>query len=187
MSTEPRTLAGYVVELVDRLDAGDPAAGRRLRRVVAGRRARIQVGDEAVVVDFSDGQLRVMDAGTCRERVDGDGVTDRATVIDLLDARTDVTACILNGRIQVRGAWHDVADMFLAIEIVLDATPRVPALRRLAREYRDQVRPLLTAERLRGTAAGGYRWPPHAVEDTERALLSSLGLLPPGGDGGTSP
>ena len=183
MSTEQRSLAEYVVEIVERLDAGDPAAGRRLRRVVGHRRARIQVGVESVAVAFVAGHLLVVDAASCREPIDGEGATDRTTVVDLLDARTDVTECLLGGRMQVRGAWLDVADMFLAIEIVLDATPRVPALRRLAAAYRADAPPLEAAARRRGATRGAPLWSHAAVDDAELVLLSRLGLVTNGSRG----
>lgn len=195
MSTDGRTLAGYVRELVARLGAADPDALARLRAVVADRRARIALDGEAVEVAFRAGTLEVARAPTGHP-LDGSGTTDSRTVLDLLDGTLEVTDAVLTGRLHVEGPAGAVADMFQAIGIILDATARVPALRHLADEFRQRrggrppagpggppTRPRPPAD---GAApqAGGAAPPPddRAVSgagETERELLARLGLLPP--------
>src|SRR5687768_15678353 len=129
-----RTLGEYVAELVRRMGEADPAALERMRRTVGGRRARFRLDDEAVDVWFEPDGLRVEEpAGD----VDGEGQTDRGTVLDLLDGYLEVTDAILDGRLRVFGAVDEIARMFAAIEILLDCSARAPALQRLARDFRD--------------------------------------------------
>jgi hypothetical protein len=172
-----RTLAEYVAELIGRLDDGDPVASRRLRRVVGTRTARITLDDETVVVRFVRGTLVVRDADADHP-ADGSGATDRATTLDLLDARIEVTEAILDGRIDVVGRDADVQRIFLAIEILLHSAPRVPALQTLARDYRrDPCRPVKpTAARATVPTALG----PNEPSRTERGLLKRLDLMPQG-------
>jgi hypothetical protein len=129
------TLAEYVEGLVAGLAAADPEADSRLRRVVGRRRARIQLDDESVDAWFTgDGALRVV--ASSASEVDGSGYTDRATVLDLLDGYLEVTEAISSGRLAVVGAAEDVVRMFQAIEILLDASARAPALQRRALDFR---------------------------------------------------
>ena len=170
MSIEPpcRTLAEYVGELVRRLGDADPAALERMRAVVDGRRARIVLDDEAVDVAFAGAELRVEPAG--EGAVDGTGVTDRATTLELLDGYLEVTDAILDGRLDVTGGVDDVERMFGAIEILLDVAARAPALQDLAADYR--------ADPCRAPRRSPPPPPPARSGESERALLDRLGLLP---------
>jgi hypothetical protein len=170
MSIEPpcRSLAEYVEELIRRLGAADPAALERMRDVVDGRRARIVLDDEAVDVVFDGSTLRVQPAGS--GTADGEGVTDRATTLELLDGYLEVTDAILDGRLDVTGGVDDVERMFGAIEILLDVAARAPALQDLAADYR--------ADPCRAPRRSPPPPPSPPTGETERALLDRLGLLP---------
>ena len=67
-------------------------------------------------------------------------------VLDLLDGYLEVTDAILSGRLRAWGAVQDIVRMFSAIEIILDASSRVPTLQALA-------------ERFKREKAGGSRAP----------------------------
>lgn len=156
-----------------RLGAGDPAALARLRQAVGGRRARIRLDDETIEVAFADGALTVEPGGG---RVDGEGETDRQTVLDLLDGWLEVSDAILDGRLRVFGTREAVPRMFLAIEILLDGSARLPALQGLARDFRDDpCRPPPGRPR-RGSRRAP--WDPAGVGEAERMLLARLDLLP---------
>ena len=169
-----RTLGEYVAELVRRLGEADPAALGRMRQTVGDRRARIRVDDEAVDVWFDpDGGLRVDEPVG---QVEGEGETDRGTVLDLLDGYLEVTDAILDGRLRVLGAVDEVARMFAAIEILLDCSARAPALQRLARDFRDDTArqpPEAPQRRSRGGP-----WHPTGPDGEEISLLERLDLLP---------
>jgi len=171
-----RTLAEYVRELVGRLGEADADAAARLRDAVAGRRARIRLDDEAVDVAFRDARLEVRKSGG--RHVDGEGATDRGTVLDLMDGWIEVKDAILDGRLEVRGTPEDVHRIFVAIEILLDASARAPALQRLGRDFRgDPCRPPRGRPR---PATRSAPWFPPRVEEAEEAMLERLGLLPDG-------
>jgi hypothetical protein len=173
--TDPcRTLGEYIEALVEELGRADAEGPARMCRVVGSRRARIVLDDESVDVHIDAGVLVVEASST--DAVDGEGTTDRGTVLDLIDGYVDVADAILDGRLDVRGSLDDVQRMFAAIEILLDASARTPGLQQLARDFRDDpCRP--TRERpVRGTAPEPW-YPPSPGAD-EMAVLERLDLLP---------
>lgn len=160
--------------LVRELGAADAQALVRMWRTAGERRARIMLDEESVDVAFRRERLVVRKASAAP--VDGTGRTDTDTVLDLLDGRVEVLHAILDGRLEVVGADADVARIFLAIEILLDASARAPRLQELARAFRADP-----AHARRGPPAGPTRrsawYPPRPHRDEER-LLQRLGLLP---------
>jgi hypothetical protein len=187
MSTEPavpeppcRSLAGYVDELVTALGEADASAVARMRSVVGTRRARIRLDDEAIHVAFGPAGLVVEEVAD--GPVDGEGATDRATVLDLLDGHVEVTDAILDGRLEVRGNVDGVVRMFLAIEILLDGSTRAPALQALARDFRAD--PCREPRRPPVRATRRKPWYPAGSDAEEHALLGRLGLLPEDAGGG---
>jgi len=173
MSTDPtappRDLAGYVAALVETLARAEPAALTRMRDVVGARRARIGLDREAVDVAFAPSGALVVGAPGALGPIDGEGRTDRDTVLDLLDGYLEVVEAILAGRLDAVGDVEAVARIFAAVEIMLDASSRAPGLQDLAREYR--------------TSGPGPREPAgrrrrHGDDaEPERRLLQRLDLL----------
>ncbi|MEZ0447769.1 hypothetical protein [Cellulomonas sp. ICMP 17802] len=164
-----RGLAAFVAALVAGLDAGDPAAGSRVRRLAGARGARIGLDDDAVDVRFDHaGRLRV----TSAEGADPAcwGRTDRETVVDLLGARLEVRDAVLTGRIEVVGTVDDVAAIFAVVEVLLAASVRLPALQRLADE-------LLAGAPAGGSSGPRVAWYPAEIGAEEIALLGRLDLL----------
>jgi hypothetical protein len=173
---EHHTLGWYVATLVERLTEADPSAVRRMREVVGNRRARIKLDREAIVVFFDEhGLVVVADEG---RRVDGEGATDRTTVLDIVDGYVEANDAILDGRIRISGDTDDVVRMLQAIEILIDSAARVPSLQDLSGDFRlDPDRELLgrpvPVSRPRATA-----WFPDGRAPGESALLDRLGLRP---------
>jgi hypothetical protein len=183
MSTEPspppgagRTLGEYVSALIETLGRADPAALVRMQQVVRGRRARIRLDDEEVEIRFAGGTLVVVPARSPAP-VDGTGGTDRATVLDLMDGNLEVSDAISSGRLDVVADVDAVAAMFVAIEILIDASSRSPELQALAREFRERSarRPPLGPVRER---AGATPRPAERTAAREHSLLARLDLLP---------
>lgn len=168
-------LGDWVTALVANLGA-DPRAHARLQALVGARRARITLDDETVTVALHDGRLVVL-PGTA-EPVDGNGAATRAAVLALLDARLDATDALRLGYVTATGGHEAVTRILGAIELLLDAATRNPALRAVARSYRQ---------------AGAAPPPPRAPDPdagaraaaAEHVVLHRLGLLDgAGGDGG---
>jgi hypothetical protein len=158
-----------VAALVEILARGEPAALARMRDVVGARRARIALDREAVDVAFDRSGALVVGAPGALGPVDGEGRTDRATVLDVLDGYLEVVDAILTGRLDAVGEVEAVARIFAAIEILLDASSRTPGLQGLARGYR-------ASGPGPGEAAGRRRRPGDDAE-REHRLLQRLDLL----------
>jgi hypothetical protein len=128
-------LAWYVTELVERLGEGEPVTLVRLRTVVGPRRAAIGLDDETVTARFApSGALEVVPVDGPVD-VDGTGRTRHEVVLALLAGELDATDALVDGQIEVQGPLDAVTAMLIAIEILLDASTRVPPLRRLADLY----------------------------------------------------
>ncbi|MBJ7603396.1 MAG: hypothetical protein JF888_09450 [Candidatus Dormibacteraeota bacterium] len=168
-SASPRcsTLAEYLAALVAELERTDPIAYERMGRTVGKRRARIGVDDEAVDVALGvSGSLEVT-AAKADAPVDGEGYTDRGTLLDLLSGYLEVTEAVTRGRLTVRGQAGDVVRIFQAIEIILDASPRAPGLQGLSDDFKFDCR---REERFRVQPAAAFA-------GSEMVLLARLGLL----------
>jgi hypothetical protein len=174
---ERRTLGWYIATLVERLTESDAPAIERVRGVVGRRCARIVLDREAVDVSFGERGFTVEPADEKRP-IDGEGATDRMTVLDILDGYVEATDAILDGRIRISGATDDVVRMLQAIETLIDSAARAPDLQDLSMEFRfdpdrEALRRPVPVIRPRSTA-----WFPDARAMGESALLDRLGLRP---------
>ena len=113
----------------------EPTTALRIRQVVGEQRARVKLDDEAVIVEFDPAGQLVVRADDANSQVGGEGSATRAEVCAILDARSDASHAVLSGRVAVRGPTAAVAAMLHAIEILLDAAARIPALRYLADDF----------------------------------------------------
>jgi hypothetical protein len=177
---EPRTvlrsgLRYWLPELVQAADLDPQGGGTRLRVIAGARRARIGLDDDAVDVWFRDGHLSVAPPSTT-DPVDGVGSTTSAVVLELLAGRLEVSDAFARGEIQATGNRDSISRIFLIIEILLDASARVPRFRELADEFRTSRAPAPAA-----TPAGTResRRSDGRIGDAERTLLSRLGLVGP--------
>jgi hypothetical protein len=176
MSTEtvPYTLAEYITALISELGSLHPTLLARMRLIVGDRRARVVLDDEAVDVFFSLEGLHVRLAAEDAE-LSGEGATDAATVLELLDGYLEVSEAILSNRLRVFGQADDVVRMFMAIEILLDASPRTPSLQDLAAKFRRDKRQQPDS---RMPNIDRVPWYPFNPDPGELQLLTALDLLP---------
>ncbi|MFX0115335.1 MAG: hypothetical protein ACFFB3_12370 [Candidatus Hodarchaeota archaeon] len=135
-STPCRKLYEYIWELIKRLGENDPDSFRRMCEIVGNRKARIVVDNETAIFSLdAEGLTFYDDRGDIE--VNGEGRTNRCTVLDLLDGYIEVSEAISDGSLQVIGEPDNVFRMFLSIEILLDCSASIPALQELARDYRN--------------------------------------------------
>jgi hypothetical protein len=166
MSTERTRLRGWIQALVDALDGDVWGAGARLREVVGGYSARIALDDETVLVSMPDGRLE-WHPPEASISVDGEGGTTTGVVLAILDGGLEVTEAVERGLVQAAGSPEAVVRMFHAIELILDASARVPALRRLADDFRREAGASL---------AGAIPERPRPPGALELRLLDRLGV-----------
>jgi hypothetical protein len=167
------TLGEYISALISNLRQCDPDAYSRMCRVVGDRSASIRLDAQSVRVHIQDGLLRIENELSQGSMEDGVGSTDTATVLALLRGDIEVPEAILNESLVVQGEIEQVNRMFLAIEILLDAVPRSPALQKLSEQFVSEAhqppaRPV----------APRANWYPFAVTSDEMDFLIRYGLLP---------
>ena len=174
LPARPLSLGEYIAALIALLGEASPAALARLKLIVGDRRARISLDDESVEVVFDRDRLLVLPIGNDSE-LSGQGATDSATVLDLLNGDLEVVDAVLSGRLRVVAETVDIGRIFSSIEIILDAAPRTPALQELAARFQKErfqhARQSRTASRL-------VEWYPFSSSQEEIDLLARLDLLP---------
>lgn len=178
MSPECRSLGQYIGALIEWLGVTDARAWNRLRQVVDGHRARIMLDGEVVEVGFApDGELLIDEPAT-GSIVAGEGATDTATVLGLLDGHLEVNDALLDGRLRVTGPAELVATMFMAIEILLDASSRGPGLQTVARAFRhDPCHDAAPRPAPAYLAHEASAWSPDYLSGSQQELLRRLDLL----------
>jgi hypothetical protein len=167
------TLGQYITALVASLRRCDPVAYARMCHVVGQRTARIQVDAEYVYIRMQDRTLQVETPVPEGSPVDGGGATDSATVLALLRGDLEVSEAILNETLVVDGDIEQINRMFVAIEILLDAAPRCPAMQKLSEQFVEDA-PSYDASRV----FPRVNWYPFAPSSAEFKLLTRYGLLP---------
>jgi hypothetical protein len=175
LPARPLILAEYIAALIDLLGEASPAALARLKLVVGDRRARIWLDDESVEVVFEQDGLLILPPAD-DSNLSGEGATNSATVLALLNGELEVADAILSGRLRVAADAANVARMFSAIEILLDAAPRTPALQELAARF--QRERLQYRQQTQSAMARRLNWYPFSSDPEELSLLNRLDLLP---------
>jgi hypothetical protein len=132
-----RHLAGYLRLLFDRLHRWEPDRAAAIRRLVGRRRARIMLGNEAAVIYFTGRRFVAREVPAAPNMKAPYGVTERATVIAILAGFLELSDAIADGWLDLRGTTDDVIDMCAAIEVLIDASTRIPELQALARDFRN--------------------------------------------------
>jgi hypothetical protein len=165
-------LAEYIRALIDAVRTAHPVAFQRMCEVVGTRKARIILDNEAVDLWFERGHLRTRVASNQRA-IHGTGQTDSITVLDLLNGYLEVNSAILNGRLEVRGKTEDVSRIFVAIDILLDVSPRSPALQELARQFEAERETRAARWRVARNGTGGL----FSDREAHDLLLARLDLL----------
>jgi hypothetical protein len=166
------TLAEYIEGLIGALRTSHPVAFDRMCEVVGARKARIILDRESVDVWFEHGRLQTR-AASQKRAVHGSGQTDSVTVLDLLNGYLEINTAILEGRLEVRGKTEDVSRIFVAIDILLDVSPRSPALQQLARQFEAERETRTDRWRVARNGAGGL----FSDRDAQDLLLARLDLL----------
>jgi hypothetical protein len=170
-------LARYIEQLVSLLEVAEPWTVDELRRVVEARRARIILDGTAVDICFRGSELAVEEA-MGDAPVSGLGSTDSATVLAVLAGHLEITDAVLDGRLEVYGEIEDVFRIFLAIEILLDGSSRVPSLQKFAKTFRSNMSRWGRERVERPSTLPRESWYPLYEFQSEEEMLARLDLLP---------
>ncbi|WP_300062691.1 hypothetical protein [uncultured Roseobacter sp.] len=173
MSSDPRHLRDWISALYATLEQSEPHNAEAIRKLAGSQISRMVLDDDRVTVRFVDGVLHVrrMRAGTGQLK-SPNGSTDRETVTALLLGYMEISEAISHDHIRLRGTAEEVMAICAIIEVLVDASTRVPALQQLADTFLRTVG--------QGTARAGRRaraLHARALVAKERGFLTREGLL----------
>ncbi|MCV3273962.1 hypothetical protein [Roseobacter sinensis] len=177
MSSKPRHLRDWIVALYAALEKAEPHRAEAIRKLAGAQTSRMVLDEDRVTVRFvADAlQVRRMRAGTAQLK-SPNGTTDRQAVTALLLGYMEISEAISQDHIRLRGTADEVMAICAIIEVLVDASTRVPALQQLAAEFLETTgRETLRARRRARVAQL------RALAEKERGLLAREGLLRAGG------
>lgn len=171
MSPDPRHLRDWIADLYTALDRAEPHSAAGVRKLAGARTSRMVLEEDRVSVRFADAGLRVARMRKTAKLTPPFGRTDRQTVTALLLGYLEVSDAIQLGQIELRGTADEVMDICAIIEILVDASTRIPELQSLAAAF-------LTTTTSDGLSDERRARQAHTVmlRDKEAALLLREGL-----------
>ena len=142
-------MADYLRNLMGAISRWEPSSANAIRAIVGERRARIMLDDEAATIRFEGERFIVRKAALPGNgnRALSNGGTDRKTCVALLAGHLEVSEAVMDGRLEINGSAEDVIDMCTVIELMIDASTRIPEIQQLARTFRAEAAVDLMAER----------------------------------------
>jgi hypothetical protein len=169
MSTD-ESFAGYLAALIRLLEEGEPASMQRLRAFVGARVASLELDGEIVEARFEQrgSQALCLEPRAAHRPGVARGRSESAAVIALMRGDLELSQALLDGLIEAQGNVADVSIMAIAVDILLDASTRIPAMVELARRFHARRSPPGTRHVSATSAA--------SVERRQLALLDRLGL-----------
>ncbi|MGC3939673.1 hypothetical protein ACOTTU_17855 [Roseobacter sp. EG26] len=135
MSPEPRHLRDWIAALFAGLDRAEPHSASGVRKLAGSEASRIALDEERVTVRFDENGLRVSRLKTGARLTPPYGVTDRKTVGALLLGYMEISEAIAHNHIRLRGTADQVMAICAIIEVLVDASTRIPALQELADDF----------------------------------------------------
>lgn len=173
MSSEPRHLRDWILSLYAALEEAEPHSAAAIRKLAGAQLSRMVLDADRVTVRFVEGvlQVRRMRASTTQLK-SPNGSTDRATVTALLLGYMEISEAIAQDHIRLRGTADEVMAICAIIEVLVDASTRVPALQRLA----DAFLQMTGQETVRADRRARAR-SARTQAEKERSFLQREGLL----------
>ncbi|WP_372571643.1 hypothetical protein [Ruegeria jejuensis] len=172
MSNSPSHLRDWIIALYAALEEAAPHRARAIRKLAGGQISRMILDDDRVTVRFHDEVLRVTRLRATAKLKSPNGATDRQTVTALLLGYMEVSEAISQDYVRLRGTTDEVMAICAIIEILVDASTRIPALQKLADTFlatTDSEAPRSDRRRRIATA--------RATAQRERALLGRERLI----------
>jgi hypothetical protein len=125
--------AGFVGAALQALSAHQPGAYLALCQRMVGRRVRVTVDGESVLLDFRGGRvdLRAEDAPA-----DVRIATARAVILEVLDGGVTLGEAVTAGRLHVRGEAVSLLHGLDALRLFVHGAVRSPSFPELLRRFR---------------------------------------------------
>lgn len=135
MSSDARHLADWLRELFAALERAEPNTAESIARLAGDRTAQIGLDAERARVAFANGRLTV-------RRLSNDGAprapwgrTTSEVVADVLAGYIEVSDAVREGLIDLQGNVDDVRDICGIVEVLVDASTRIPEMQGLSRAF----------------------------------------------------
>ncbi|MFA3919966.1 hypothetical protein [Ruegeria hyattellae] len=135
MSNSPRHLRDWIIALYTALEEVEPHRARAIRKLANGQISRMVLDGDRVALRFHKDVLRVTRLRASANLKNPNGSTDRQTVTALLLGYMEVSEAISQDYIRLRGTADEVMAICAIIEILVDASTRIPALQKLANAF----------------------------------------------------
>lgn len=135
-SVPERSFAGFLARSLSALRRDLPWIHARLCARLAPRQMRIEVGGEVLGLRCREDEILVIEPPGAP---DVEARTDRAAILDLVDARLSLLDALLEERLVVKGAIGDVIAFHDGLLIYLHGAVRDRAFPALLRELRRSV------------------------------------------------
>ncbi|WP_299740835.1 hypothetical protein [uncultured Roseobacter sp.] len=172
MSSNPRHLRDWIIALYAALQEAEPHRAQAIRKLAGPQISRMVLDDDRVTVRFDQDMLRVTRLRASASLKSPNGSTDRQTVTALLLGYLEISEAISHDFIRLRGTADEVMTICAIIEILVDASTRIPALQGLAAAFLETTgHGGLRADRRTRIAQSRF------LAEKERDLLRREGLL----------
>ncbi|MDP5220444.1 hypothetical protein Q5Y75_24980 [Ruegeria sp. 2205SS24-7] len=172
MSNSPSHLRDWIIALYGALEEAEPHRAQAIRKLAGDQISRMVLDDDRVSVRFHDEVLRVTRLRATAKLKSPNGATDRQTVTALLLGYMEVSEAISLGYIRLRGTTDEVMAICAIIEILVDASTRIPTLQKNADTFLAATDSEAPRSDRRNRMARVQ-----ATAQRERALLGREGLI----------
>lgn len=132
-SAPERSFAGFLSRSLEALRRDLPWIHARLCARLAPRELRLEVDGEGLGLRCGEDEIRLIEPPATPAV---EARTDRAAILDLVDARLSLLDALLEERLWIRGAIGDVIAFHDGLLIYLHGAVRDPAFPALLRELR---------------------------------------------------
>lgn len=173
MSSEARHLRDWIIALYAALNDAEPHRAEAIRKLAGEQMSRMVLDEDRVTVRFVDGTLQVRRMrASINPLKSPNGSTDRQTVNALLLGYMEISEAITLDHIRLRGTAEEVMTICAIIEVLVDASTRIPALQQLATRFLEMTgqETVRASRRARADRA-------RALAEKERGFLAREGLL----------
>lgn len=167
MSNSSRHLSEWLRKLFSELQKYEPHRARFIARIAGDRIARVGLDDEFARITFKNEKLSVRKVPSLGRDDLPWGQTDTATVLALLSGYTALSDALAEGTLELQGSTEDVVRICHIIEVLVDASTRIPAMQQLSAELIDGWSPAPARQQLKMRSASKQQ-----LRDAEKALLN---------------
>ena len=137
-NNQPYHLADYLRALLEEIERWEPLTYKGIRAIANDRRAKIILENESASLGFKGNRFRVRKLSKV-VLTKPYGKTDKKTCIGLLRGHIELSEAIMDCRLVIHGTTNEVIDICSVIELLIDASSRIPSLQILSKRFQQNV------------------------------------------------